>query len=186
MKLLFRTYGWPNDFDAGGFETAYVRLREFFTIRRDTVEAAQYVLHAITEMRKAEENLLRHSRRLYDGVWDHDRNKDQTEIARLETETIQKSRDLENARASLQSVKIGHGGWDSEEEEVRKTWRKYLENQLKGNQDDLTYMTGAGSEHYNQDQVSAQEVKVAMAKKRLENVHEEPTSVEMAIMPLKK
>jgi hypothetical protein len=186
MKVLFLTYGWPNNFDACGFDDAYVRLREFFRIRRETVEGAQDVLCVLGEMRKAEEDLARHSRRLHDGVWDRDPNKPRTEVRKLEKLTRAKTQALERIRANFEDVKLGAGGWGSEEEEIRKTWRKYLEDAVRRAQDNLTYMGGPRSQHYNEEQVSAQEEKVAMAKKRLENVNEEPTSVEMAIMPRKK
>ncbi|KAM3075137.1 hypothetical protein ACMFMG_007406 [Clarireedia jacksonii] len=186
MKLLFLTYGWPNNFDASGFDDAYVRLREFSKIRDDTVDGAREVLHVLGEMQKAEDALMRHSRRLHNGVWDHSITKSRKEIKRLENEHRKLNKTVEKIRSELEHVKLSHGGWESEEEEIRKIWRRNLKKQLQQAQDDLTYMTGPGSEYSNNEQVSAQEEKIAMITKRLENVNEEPTSVEMAIMPREK
>ncbi|PQE05804.1 centromere kinetochore component CENP-T domain-containing protein [Rutstroemia sp. NJR-2017a BVV2] len=186
VKLLFLTYGWPNNFDSSGFDDAYVRLREFFVIRSTTVAGARHVMHVLGEIQKAEEDLARHSRRLHDGVWDHDPNKSRSEIRKLERLRRVKTQTLEKIRARFEDVKLASGGWESEEEQIWKTWRKYLEDNIRRAQKDLTYRTGPGSQNYSKEQVSEQEEKVATFKKRLENVHQEPTNVEMAIMPRRK
>jgi hypothetical protein len=186
MKLLFLTYGWPDNFDASGFDDAYVRLREFFEIRSDTVAGARDIMHALREVQQAEEDLARHSRRLHDGVWDRVPDKSRFQIRKLERLTRVKTQRLESVRAKFEDVKLGSGGWESEEEEIRKTWRKYLEGRIRHAQNDLTFMTGRGSQLYSTEQVSKQEEEVATFQKRLENVHEEPTSVQMAIMPRRK
>ncbi|PQE04757.1 hypothetical protein CJF30_00004538 [Rutstroemia sp. NJR-2017a BBW] len=186
MKLLFLTYGWPDNFDASGFDDAYVRLREFFVIRSDTVAGARPIIHALREVQQAEEDLARHSRRLHNGVWDRFPNKRRVQIRKLERLTRGKTQRLESVRAKFEEVKLASGGWESEEEQIRKTWRKYLRDRIRHAQNNLTFMTGRGSHLYSKEQISEQEEEVATLQKRLENVHEEPTSVEMAIMPRRK
>lgn len=47
LKRLFRTYGWPHNFNSAGFDSAYTRWREFIDVKQIAAYCAKDVIHAI-------------------------------------------------------------------------------------------------------------------------------------------
>ncbi|CAD6445529.1 042a63f6-cded-4602-9062-69a9447c7e06 [Sclerotinia trifoliorum] len=163
LKLLFRTYGWPRNFNSTGFDSAYTRWREFIDIKQDAAYCAN-VIHAIHHLDCTTERLNFHSRRLRNGIWDRD--------------------PVQRATFILERTIAEHGGWDGERTEMVKAWKKYFEDSIEREEKDLKRRKGEGKNVCKQEEFRKIEEEIKVLKERLMNVDGQPMTAGEAIRSL--
>lgn len=64
IRLLFRTYGWPHNFNHTSFDSVYSRWREFLAIKNRASASASDITNQKLNLDSVTESLKFHSRRL--------------------------------------------------------------------------------------------------------------------------
>ncbi|KAF7898612.1 hypothetical protein EAF00_005058 [Botryotinia globosa] len=76
LRLLFRTYGWPHNFNHTSFDSAYSRWREFLAIKNHACDSASDIMNQKFNLDSVAESLNAHSRRVRMRVWGRNPDKD--------------------------------------------------------------------------------------------------------------
>ncbi|TGO50866.1 hypothetical protein BCON_0174g00120 [Botryotinia convoluta] len=178
LRLLFRTYGWPHNFNHTSFDSAYSRWREFLTIKSHACDSASDIIDQKLNLDSATESLNSHSKRVHMGVWDRDPGKHPEEISMLET-ILEENREIVNeANEMLEKAIADHGDWKGERAEMIKAWRKHFENDIEREERNLEWWRGEGKAHSKEEEIEETREKIRVLKGRLANVGEQPVSVE--------
>ncbi|KAM0160359.1 hypothetical protein ACHAPG_003019 [Botrytis cinerea] len=184
LRLLFRTCGWPHNFNGTSFDSIHTRWCEFLTIKRHACDSASDIIYQKLNLDKVTESLNSHSRRVRMGVWDCDPDKDREDILMLEN-TLEDKRELVNeANKLLEKAIADYGDWKGERAEMMKAWRKHFENEIKREEGNLEWWRGEGKAHSKEEEIKETQEKVSVLKRRLAKVEEEPISVEEVIRSL--
>ncbi|TGO21917.1 hypothetical protein BPAE_0193g00030 [Botrytis paeoniae] len=184
LRLLFRTYGWPHNFNHTSFDSAYSRWREFLTIKSHACDSASEIIDQKLNLDSATESVSSHSKRVHMGVWDRDPGKHPEEISMLGT-ILEENREIVNeANEMLQKAIADHGDWKGERAEMIKAWRKHFENDIEREEGNLEWWRGEGKAHCKEEELEETREKISVLKERLANVEEQPILVEEVIRSL--
>ncbi|KAF7954583.1 hypothetical protein EAE96_005703 [Botrytis aclada] len=184
LRLLFRTYGWPHNFNHTSFDSTYSRWREFLTIKSQACETASYIIDQKLNLDRATESLNSHSKRVRMGVWDRDPGKQPEEISMLENILKEKRELVNEANKMLEKAIADHGDWKGERAEMIKAWRKYFENDIEREEVNLEWWRREGKAHSKKGAIEETREKIRVLKEKLVSVEEQPISVEEVIESL--
>ncbi|KAJ8066900.1 hypothetical protein OCU04_004285 [Sclerotinia nivalis] len=184
LKLLFRTYGWPHNFNLSGFDSVYTRWRGFINVKQNAAYCANDVIHAIHYLDRATEDLNSHSRRLRNGIWDRDPGKNPAVIEELNGVLNGRRLEVQRATVMLEKAIAEHGGWDGERAEMVKAWKKHFEDAIEREEKNLEWRKVEGKQFCKQEEVEEMEEKIKVLKEGLMNVDGQPMTAEEAIRAL--
>ncbi|KAF7925816.1 hypothetical protein EAE99_005851 [Botrytis elliptica] len=181
LRLLFRTYGWPHNFNHTSFDSAYSRWREFSTIKNHACDSASDIINQKLNLDSATESLNSHSRRLRMGVWDSDPNKEPEDVIMLNIILEKKRKLVNDLNEVLKRAIADHGDWKGERAEMVKAWKKHFENDIEWEERNLEWWRGDGKAHCKEEEIEETREKIRVLKGRLANVGKQPISVEEVI-----
>ncbi|KAH6675587.1 hypothetical protein B0J14DRAFT_637082 [Halenospora varia] len=186
VKMLYETYGWPENFKGDEFDEAMERYLEFCNMRREAIEPMMRVWEKC-EVKGAEKWVNGHAgRRSEDGVWDRNPDMAKEEVENLEKQLVSGRGWLDRVRKEYDEVVKEAGGEQDMEVLMESAWRVYLKRQLDYLRESYRYYaTEEGAKYRKDDEIVKLEHKMRILEERLENVDEEPMSVFEAVgMPV--
>ncbi|TGO42404.1 hypothetical protein BHYA_0009g00830 [Botrytis hyacinthi] len=184
LRLLFRTYGWPHNFNHTSFDSAYSSWREFLAIKNHACDSASDITNQKFNLDSVTESLNFHSRRLRMGVWDRNPNKEPGEVMMLNIILDEKVKFVNDTNELLEKAIANHGDWEGERAEMIKAWKKHFEEDIKREEGNLEWWRGDGKAHCKEEEIEETRERIHVLKERLANVEEQPISVEEVIRSL--
>lgn len=181
LEMLFRNYGWPDNFDADAFDSAAKRYREFRKIEYLRDAPQQRLEPAERTVEHWKKKSQEHSARRVGGVWDNNPNKTPEEVAALEQELKTNQETLDMVEGMLVEVKdqLATRGGPSEMEVV---WQEHLESQIKWLQNNIDFCKTKDDEEHNTKRKGWEDDQERL-KVNLRNVKSLPRTMKDAIEP---
>lgn len=187
VKMLYETYGWPENFKGEEFDEAMERYLEFCSVRGEAIEPMMRVWAKKCEVRRAEKWVSSHSgMRSEDGVWNRNPNMAKEDVENLEKQLVSGTEFLDRVRKEYDEVVKEAGGEQDIDVLMQRAWVVYLKRQLSYFRESYRYYaTEEGAKYRKDEEIVKLEDKMRILEERLENVDEEPMSVFEAVgMPV--
>lgn len=184
LKVLFETYGWPENFDGEAFDGAAERWREFDDVRALAEEKADAVKNAVTSKDSIASHLLQHSNRFQNGLWDNDPDKSANEVKSLEKQLEGFPRFLEEAEKKLEKLVEELGVPDDHDVAMEKAWTVHLQRLVDYHTRNLEWYRGDGKVHAKDEEVKELEEEIEGIEARIRDVKALPKTYLEAIRPL--
>lgn len=183
LKLLFHTYGWPDNLDGPGFDAAAERWNEFNKV----CDMARGPRRKVDELKKVhadlEKSYHQHADRVRNGVWDHYVNKPTERVAELERQLEQLKEAVAKDDVKIKAAMKELEGLGSGDVEMERAWKKVLERDLQSILEHYNWLLGEGKQYAKTDEMRKMKEDMEALEERLRNIKMQPKTAVQAIKP---
>lgn len=183
LEFMFRYYGWPDNFDAAGFDKAKNRYMEFERVTWEAEKVEGDVKVASDHVRSFSYQYNEMLKRYKGGIWDGDPNKPAEEVEKLEAELKNKQEIVERCKNTLEAKTKRYDEREGPEAEIARAWQKHLQGHIEWLERNIEFRLKQGDRlnDADKDELQKEQDKLAILLEQVRDTSMLPKTAEEAI-----